>query len=432
MSRSIGEHVRCPNGSLINNRWKVVDEIGCGNFAKVYKCTDAQNPTSSPVAVKILKKEYAADANFENDILKTLNAKDSRGHKVVRKLDSFTWQRCPCFVFALRGPALRACKLGAAKCGVPAHELRAFVKEMLVTLAFLHDDVRMCHTDLKPENILLDEPGAAPAIGIGSGWTIADFGSASFYNPAKPDKDLISTRPYRAPEVVLGLPWSPKADVWSMACIFFEIFHGGRLFDVNDDAVHLAAFEKRITKMPATMSRQSKHFSRFFDTRGDLIRPSTGTHGPQRALRDIVTNDPQLLDLLNGMLAIDPEKRMSARQALHHPYVQQGASASVPSTPTTPADALVEGFAAKLVLTEKENNIAAPAGGKPVMPVIDTRRDSAFSSAAGAPPISARSDATKFGVFAGAGRVPLSAVPAAGKPSGLTPRYAYPTSARLY
>ena len=222
MSRSIGEHVRCPEGTLINGRFKVVREIGCGNFAKVYKCTDVQHPNSTPVAVKILKKEYAADAAFEADILKALNAKDSRGHKVVRMLDQFTWSRCPCFVFALRGASLRSRKFGVSRGHVSLDDVRKFSKEMMVTLAFLHHDVRMVHTDLKPENILIDDEHLpSTSSGIGTGWTIADFGSASFYNPAKPDQDLISTRPYRAPEVVLGMPWSPKADVFSMGCIFF-------------------------------------------------------------------------------------------------------------------------------------------------------------------------------------------------------------------
>ena len=451
MSRSVGEHVRCVEGTLINNRFKVVKEIGCGNFAKVYKCTDVQHPNSTPVAVKILKREYAADAAFEADILKALNAKDKRGHKVVRMLDQFTWSRCPCFVFALRGASLRSRKFGIARGHLTTDDLRKFAEETMRTLAFLHHEVRMVHTDLKPENILIDdEVLASPTQGIGSGWTIADFGSASFYNPAKPDADLISTRPYRAPEVVLGLPWSTKADVFSMGCIFFEMFYGARLFEVNDDAEHLSLFEKRVAKLPLT--RSSKHFRRYFDNNGGLLRgaSSSGAYSSRassssgRHISEVVT-DADLRDLLMQMLEVDPARRVSAQDMLRHPFIS-GARAAVsplrqqmermavaeskPAAPTAadyrrPSDALYHG--------NKENAAAAsglygkPQSSKisPPVPAVNVPRVSAVSgaayrSSAAAPLGSARTNGAYDGMPSSRAQIPLSGrgdMPPAGKPS---------------
>jgi serine/threonine protein kinase len=458
MSRSVGEHIRCPEGTVINGRFKVLKEIGCGNFAKVYKCTDVQHPNATPVAVKILKKEYAADAAFEADILKALGAKDSRGHKVVRMLDQFVWSRCPCFVFTLRGAALRARKLGVARGHVSMDELRRFTRQMLETLAFLHQDVRMVHTDLKPENILIDDEVLPnPSAGIGSGWTIADFGSASFFNPAKPDSDLISTRPYRAPEVVLSLPWSTKADIFSMGCIIFEVYYGARLFEVNEDGDHLTMFERRVSKVPLALSRQSKHFRRFFDPNGALISATSGyatarsssvpsTQVGSRHLSEVVP-EAELRDLLMMMLDLDPSRRASAQDCLRHSFVT-GAAFSGAISPLRAqmermslseqaADKPKPVVSARLPLPtsyDKENASSGPAVKQtprmsPAVPsfahALPISSSSSHAAAADRYMVSgpASSRATPYS-SAAAYDLPLSReVPAAGRPSAFTPRY---------
>jgi len=447
MSRSIGEHIRCPEGTLINGRFKVIREIGCGNFAKVYKCTDVQHPSATPVAVKILKKEYAQDAAFEADILKNLGARDSRGHKVIRMLDQFTWSRCPCFVFGLRGASLRSRKMGVARGHLSMEDIRKFAKEMIETLAFLHHDVRMVHTDLKPENILIDDEVLTSPSGIGSGWTIADFGSASFYNPAKPDSDLISTRPYRAPEVVLAMPWSTKADIFSMGCILFELFYGARLFEVNEDQEHLALFEKRISALPLSLSRQSKHFRRFFDDRGALLR-SSSVSAYSRSAADTVgsrhlselVNEPELRDMLMQMLEVDPSRRATAQDLLRHAFLTGAPSRSAAVSPlrsqlermslgeirNMPSAAPVS--SAKHYIPDKEN---APRQTSKISPAVPSL---GFAAAAPSGTHSAPASARIFGAAPAPSRLSYAALrqhtgvrdmPAAGMPSSnITPRYA--------
>jgi serine/threonine protein kinase len=441
MSASIGEHVRCPAGTVINSRYKVVREIGCGNFAKVYKCIDTSLPSSAyPVAVKVLKRDYAADAAFEKDILKALSKKDDIGRKVVRMIDQFTWMRCPCFTFTLHGVSLRSRKMGVARGNTNMAELKAFTREMMETLRFLHEECKMIHTDLKPENILLDREEIGPD-GIGNAWTMADFGSASFYNAAKPDSDLISTRPYRAPEVVLSLPWTPKADMWSMACILFELYHGARLFEVSDDADHLAMFERRLKKLPLAMTRTSKHFARFFDASGKVMRRGAGMGRPapeltNRHMSEIVRGDVEFLDFLSAMLEMDPKSRMSARDALHHPFLAGGhRAASQPSA----ADAEMARLATDMRRLSIGNENQNPVYAKPSVPSVPIM---APASARGSAPDSARygaaskaplmaprlNDPTRFGGMGNVNRygaAPTSArdMPAAGRPSALTPRY---------
>lgn len=338
MAASRGEHARCPEGSLINNRYKVVRECGCGNFSKVFRCVDTQSPTKSTVAVKLLKREYATDAKFENDMLKHINGHDTRDeHKVLKMKDFFVWNRHPCFVFPLKGPALRSRKLSVPRGHVSRKEFVAFAHQMCSALSFLHHDLRMIHTDLKPENILLDADAES---GLGSGWTIVDFGSASFYKPGKLDSDLISTRPYRAPEVVLGNPWCYRADVWSMACILFEVFTGTRMFEVHDDGAHMQQFMQRLGKMPESLTHRAKHSRKYFDANGNLLssggggaraggHSSAAASGGVKAISEVLADEPALLDLLTGMFQFDPSKRLTARDALQHPFFEGFASSAV-------------------------------------------------------------------------------------------------------
>ena len=104
----------------------------------------------------------------------------------------------------------------------------------------MHDN-RLTHTDLKPENILFYDSGhdlvydpkrkqdlrllRNPEI------RLIDFGSATFDH--EHHSTIVSTRHYRAPEVILELGWSAPCDVWSVGCIIFELATGITLFQVN-------------------------------------------------------------------------------------------------------------------------------------------------------------------------------------------------------
>jgi len=302
---------------VVNNRYKIVKECGCGNFSKVYESVDLKD--NSRVAIKFLKKEYAADASFERDILKGLNDKDkSNTAKVAKMTDYFVYNRFPTFVFPLKGPSLRACKLGVTRGNVPKDEMREFAKEMLTTLKFLHKEVKMVHTDIKPENILLDKTLPTGQVGIGQSWSLCDFGSASFLRPDRLDSDLISTRPYRAPEVVMGQGWSTSADIWSMACVFFEVQAGSRCFEIHDDNDHLHAFVSRLgAKVPTFFSRSAKNSSKFFGQDGSFRRPSTKSI---RSMAEVLKETPEFLDLLKSMMDYDPKRRPTAEEALQHPF----------------------------------------------------------------------------------------------------------------
>jgi dual-specificity kinase len=125
----------------------------------------------------------------------------------------------------------------------------------------LHD-LNLIHTDLKPENILLCDnayqaftysrriPSSSTTVNrqaaqrkvlLDTEIRLIDFGSATFQDEYH--SSVVSTRHYRAPEIILGLGWSYPCDIWSIGCILVEFFTGDALFQTHDNLEHLAMME---------------------------------------------------------------------------------------------------------------------------------------------------------------------------------------------
>lgn len=123
-------------------------------------------------------------------------------------------------------------------------------------------DLHLIHTDLKPENILLvssayqtftynrNIPSSSTTIQrvarqrrvlLDSEIRLIDFGSATFQDEYH--SSVVSTRHYRAPEIILNLGWSYPCDIWSIGCILVEFFTGDALFQTHDNLEHLAMME---------------------------------------------------------------------------------------------------------------------------------------------------------------------------------------------
>jgi dual-specificity kinase len=128
-----------------------------------------------------------------------------------------------------------------------------YIEQTLKALAHMHEQ-KVAHTDIKPENILVQSVDH-----VKRGIQLIDMGGAVPLEEL--NTSTIQTRQYRAPEVVLGLPWSELVDIWSVGCTLAELVSGSVLFPAHDSRAHLAMIERCIGPFPDHMVVGSSHFS---------------------------------------------------------------------------------------------------------------------------------------------------------------------------
>ncbi|XP_051151452.1 serine/threonine-protein kinase AFC3-like isoform X1 [Andrographis paniculata] len=218
-----------------------------------------------------------------------------------------------------------------------------FYHNSLICSTDMHD-LRLIHTDLKPENILLVSSDYVKlpsgkkmqddinyrCLPKSSAIKLIDFGSTTHDSQAH--SSIVSTRHYRAPEIILGLGWSYPCDLWSVGCILVELCTGEALFQTHENLEHLAMMERVLGSLPEHMIRKAnkgaeKYFrrSRLNWPEGAVSRESIRAVRRLDQLKNLVarhvdSSRSSLVDLLYGLLKFDPRERLTARQALRHPF----------------------------------------------------------------------------------------------------------------
>lgn len=160
---------------------------------------------------------------------------------------------------------------------------------------------------------------------------ICDLGNACWVD--RQFTNDIQTRQYRSPEVILGAKYDTSADIWSLACIVFELATGDVLFDPRSgkdydrDEDHLALMMELIGRMPKHLALSGKYSKEFFNRNGELRHIRSLKFWPcERVLIEkynMAEKDAQELSaFLIPMLDFNPAKRASAADMLKHPWLQ--------------------------------------------------------------------------------------------------------------
>lgn len=323
-----GAHVSLAAGAtILNGKYSIVQQAGTGNFARVFEAVNTA--TRERVAIKVLKKGYERDADFECDVLRGVAKHDlSDAHGMVRLLERGTWNGHALMVFTLKGAPLRSSRFPLSEAST-----KEVMRDIASTLAFLHFTVRAVHTDLKPENILAEPAGSARK------WCVCDLGSASFYREDKPDTDLITTRPYRAPEVVLQRGWCHPSDAWSLGCILYEMKTGRKLFDCHNDQDHVKMMESKLGPIPAHLKTTRAAMTLLGRSSSSSSLYGLASNGKESQLLSYqFRQEPHFLSLLLGLLDYDASKRLRCDAVAHHPYLTSQAEADPLRTRSTSDD----------------------------------------------------------------------------------------------
>ena len=143
-------------------------------------------------------------------------------------INTFVFRNHQCLVFEMLSYNLYELLKNTRFKGVSLNLIRKFSRQILKSLKFLATpEVDIIHCDLKPENILLRHPRRSAV-------KLIDFGSSCL--STKRTYTYIQSRFYRSPEVLLGIQYDQKIDIWSLGCVLVEMHTGEPLFGGSDQA----------------------------------------------------------------------------------------------------------------------------------------------------------------------------------------------------
>ncbi|KAA0171906.1 hypothetical protein FNF27_06177 [Cafeteria roenbergensis] len=307
-------------GDHILYRYEVTGRLGAGSFGQVVRCLD--HKTGESVAIKVVRnrKRFHKQARVEVALLERIRAADTDGTACVIHLrQSFVFRAHMCIVFPILSLNLYELIKQHSFRGFSLPTIRKFAVQLLRCLAML-DREKLVHCDLKPENVLLVKKGR-------SALRVIDFGSG-----CEEDRRMftyIQSRFYRAPEVILGLPYGRPIDMWSLGCILAELYTGLPLFPGESERQQLQCIMETCglptQAMLAAASRRKTFFSEDgepdlqADSKGRLRRPGTRTLA--QAMR---VSDGGFVSFLTECLQIDPSRRLKPQAGMAHPWIQEG------------------------------------------------------------------------------------------------------------
>ncbi|XP_018533123.1 serine/threonine-protein kinase MAK isoform X9 [Lates calcarifer] len=286
------------------NRYTTLRQLGDGTYGSVLM--GRSNESGELVAIKRMKRKFYSWEECMNlrevKSLKKLNhANVVKLKEVIRENDHLY------FVFEYMKENLYQLMKDRKKL-FPESVIRNISFQILQGLSFIHKH-GFFHRDMKPENLLCMGPELVK---------IADFGLAREIRSKPPYTDYVSTRWYRAPEVLLrSSTYSSPIDLWAVGCIMAELYTLRPLFPGNSEVDEIF----KICQVLGTVKKMDW-------PEGYQLASAMNFRFPQCVpthLKTLIPNaSNDAIALMKDLLQWDPKKRPTAVQALRYPYFQVG------------------------------------------------------------------------------------------------------------
>lgn len=287
-------------------RYQILKAIGDGTYGSVLQAVNKK--TKEMVAIKKMKRKVynweECEMNPEIQSLLKLNHPN-----IVRLFEVIKEKNELFFVFEFLDKNIYQMTKDRRKF-LPETRIRNVMYQILHGLAHMHKQGYF-HRDLKPENLLVAQDNIVK---------LADFGLARKISSRPPYTDYVSTRWYRAPEVLLrSTSYGPAIDVWALGCIMAELYTFRPLFPG-------ASEPDQIAKICAVMGTPLQHVW----PDGMKLAEKMKFKFPQcvaTPLSQLVPNaSREALQLMQAMMAYDPRQRPTCAAALQSAYFQVGQS----------------------------------------------------------------------------------------------------------
>ncbi|KAK4048764.1 U4/U6 small nuclear ribonucleoprotein prp4 [Microbotryomycetes sp. JL201] len=326
-------------GELLDGgRYHVHANLGKGMFSSVVRAKDMESKTGEEVAIKLIRSQesmYKAGQKEANILRKLMDADPDDKKHLIRMTRTFDHRGHLCLVFESMSMNLReVVKRFGKDVGINLRAVRAYASQLFLALALLRK-CEIMHADIKPDNVLVNESKST--------LKLSDLGSASDVTENDITPYLVS-RFYRAPEIILGLPYDYALDTWSIACTLYELYTGKILFPGRTNNHMLLLIMELKGKFNHKQLKKGKFTDQHFDEslnflslekNGEvktMVIPSKATHDlrsrlmPASAMKRLREDEVKVLgqfvDLLDKMLSLDPSKRPTPKEMLNHPFIR--------------------------------------------------------------------------------------------------------------
>jgi len=281
----------------------VIREIGDGTCGNVFRAYNIE--TNEIVAVKKMKRKFY---HWEECIsLREVKALQKLNHPNIVQLKEVTLENHELFFIFEHMDCNLYDVIRERSAPFSEEEIRKFMLQILQGLVYMHNNGYF-HRDLKPENLLVSN----------SIVKIADFGLAREVCSRPPYTDYVSTRWYRAPEVLLqASAYTPSIDMWAVGAILAELFTLSPLFPGETETDQLYKICTVLgtpdhSLWPEGMNLPRSSSFQFFQI-------------PPRNLWELIPNASlEAIDLIKQLCSWDPRRRPTAEQALQHPFFNVG------------------------------------------------------------------------------------------------------------
>lgn len=292
-------------GPLTNSleRYQKLSKLGEGNYGVVYKARDTVS--GEIVAMKKIRLERE-DEGIPGTAIREISLLRELSHPNIVDLKEVILSEGRLYL-VLEFLTDDLTKLIKSSKRLSPFSIKTFLYQLLSGITFCHRR-RVLHRDLKPQNLLISHEGTLK---------LADFGLARAYGvPIRTYTHEVVTLWYRAPEILLGATqYATAVDIWPIGCIFAEMVTSQPLFPGDSEIDELF----KIFRVLGTPTEETwKGVTQLRDFKHTFPKWQ-----PQPLSNYVKDLDPLGIDLLSQMLQFDPMKRISAVEAMQHPFFDE-------------------------------------------------------------------------------------------------------------
>jgi len=286
------------------NKYKIVKTLGEGSFGSVFEAHNLKS--KEKVAIKKMKQDYKSWKECLH-LRELMSLKVLRHSNIVRLKEMVLENKKLHFIFEFCDGDLYK----EIKKGLKPQQISMFTRQMLQAMSYMHKHGYF-HRDMKPENVLI----------FNGQIKIADFGLAREVRSRPPYTEYVSTRWYRAPELLLRSPtYNSPVDVWAIGAIIVEMFTSAPLF-AGDSEVDMLM--KIFTAIGPPTKSSWEAGVQLSQRRGITTFPKANLGLPAtiESFQGKLKMGNQVLDLVSKCLIMNPLKRCTAHSAAKHPFCQ--------------------------------------------------------------------------------------------------------------